>query len=145
MKPVRHASRTTGANCKLKQPMLIYLLLIVMIFSAVAVLLVHEVGHFLVAQWFGIRVLSLSVGIGPELFGFTDRYGTRWSFSLLPIGGYLKLDQTDLFNCAAQNSSDPSRRAAVYAAGPVANVILFLVVYTLSWAFFGGPHDLFHR
>ena len=122
--------------------MLIYLLLIVMLFSAVAVLLVHEVGHFLVARWFGIRVLRLSVGIGPELIGFTDRYGTRWSCSLLPIGGYLKVDQTDLFNCAAQNSSALSRRAAVYAAGPVANVILFLVVYTLSWAIFGIARPL---
>ena len=75
---------------------------------------------------------------------FTDRYGTRWSFSLLPIGGYLKLDQTDLFNCAAQNSNVPSRRAAVYAAGSVENSFFFLLFIRFHGRSL-GPHDLFRR
>jgi regulator of sigma E protease len=44
----------------------------------------HELGHFLVARWCGVRVLTFSIGFGPELGGFNDRYGTRWKMRTLP-------------------------------------------------------------
>src|SRR5262245_65195955 len=50
----------------------------------------HELGHFLVARWCGVRVLTFSVGFGPELVGFNDRHGTRWKISAIPLGGYVK-------------------------------------------------------
>src|SRR5262245_41665532 len=50
----------------------------------------HELGHFLVARWCGVRVLVFSVGFGPELIGFNDRHGTRWKLSAIPLGGYVK-------------------------------------------------------
>ena len=50
----------------------------------------HELGHFLVARWCGVRVLVFSVGFGPELLGFTDRHGTRWKIAAIPLGGYVK-------------------------------------------------------
>ena len=50
----------------------------------------HELGHFLVARWNGVRVLVFSIGFGPELFGFNDRHGTRWKLSAIPLGGYVK-------------------------------------------------------
>src|SRR6266496_6475562 len=50
----------------------------------------HELGHFLVARLCGVRVLTFSIGFGPELAGFNDRYGTRWKLSLIPLGGYVK-------------------------------------------------------
>ena len=50
----------------------------------------HELGHFLVARLCGIRVLTFSVGFGPELAGFYDRHGTRWKISAIPLGGYVK-------------------------------------------------------
>src|SRR3990167_4327957 len=50
----------------------------------------HELGHFLVARWCGVRILTFSIGFGPELFGFNDRYGTRWKLSAIPLGGYVK-------------------------------------------------------
>ena len=50
----------------------------------------HELGHFLVARWAGVKVLVFSVGFGPELLGFTDRHGTRWKLSAIPLGGYVK-------------------------------------------------------
>src|ERR1700730_2195424 len=50
----------------------------------------HELGHFLVARWCGIRVLVFSIGFGTELFGFNDRKGTRWKISAVPLGGYVK-------------------------------------------------------
>src|SRR4030095_10472711 len=52
---------------------------------------VHELGHFLVARWCGIRVDVFSIGLGPELIGWTERRGTRWKFSALPLGGYVKM------------------------------------------------------
>src|ERR1700688_156585 len=50
----------------------------------------HELGHFLMARWCGIRVLVFSIGFGPELVGFNDRYNTRWKVSAIPLGGYVK-------------------------------------------------------
>src|ERR1700754_2647382 len=50
----------------------------------------HELGHFLVARWCGVRVLVFSVGFGPELIGFNDRHGTRWKIAAIPLGGYVK-------------------------------------------------------
>src|SRR5258708_35719178 len=52
---------------------------------------VHELGHFLVARWCGIRVDVFSIGFGPELFGWTDRRGTRWKISAPPLGGLVQM------------------------------------------------------
>src|SRR5579862_3356810 len=56
-----------------------------------AVVFVHELGHFLIARRCGVRCESFSIGFGPELFGYTDKLGTRWKFSLIPLGGYVKM------------------------------------------------------
>lgn len=50
----------------------------------------HELGHFLVGRWCGIKVDAFSIGFGPELFAFHDRQGTRWRVAALPLGGYVK-------------------------------------------------------
>lgn len=55
------------------------------------VVFVHEFGHFLVARRNGVRCQAFSIGFGPELFGYTDKLGTRWKFSLIPLGGYVKM------------------------------------------------------
>src|SRR4029434_10248122 len=55
------------------------------------VVFIHELGHFWVARRAGVRVEVFSVGFGPELFGWTDRVGTRWKFSAIPLGGYVKM------------------------------------------------------
>ena len=60
------------------------------LFVLTVVVFFHELGHFLVARWCGVRVLVFSVGFGPELFGFNDRHGTRWKISAIPLGGYVK-------------------------------------------------------
>ena len=52
---------------------------------------VHELGHYLVARMNGVRVEVFSIGFGPELFGWIDRAGTRWKFSAIPLGGYVKM------------------------------------------------------
>src|SRR5215471_8004759 len=50
----------------------------------------HELGHFLVGRWCGVKVLTFSIGFGPELVGFNDRRGTRWRIAAIPLGGYVK-------------------------------------------------------
>ena len=110
------------------------------------VVFIHELGHFLVARWCGVTVKVFSIGFGPELFGFNDKHGTRWRFALIPLGGYVKF--VDDENAASKPSpealsrmSEDERkgsfhakpvwqRAAVVAAGPIANFILAIVLYT---------------
>ena len=60
------------------------------LFVLTIVVFFHELGHFLIARLCGVRVLTFSVGFGPELLGFTDRYGTRWKIAAFPLGGYVK-------------------------------------------------------
>ncbi len=102
------------------------------------VLLAHEVGHLLIARWCGLRAVRISVGFGPELFGLTDRYGTRWCLSLLPFGGYLTIpDDTSKFGERPFSEQAVGIRAAVYAAGVLANLGLSAGIYPLSRAVFG--------
>jgi regulator of sigma E protease len=70
---------------------------------------VHELGHYAIARRHGVRVEVFSIGFGPELFGRTDRHGTRWKVSLLPFGGYVRMfGETDPYG-------DPYLAAALTA------------------------------
>src|SRR4029450_13744677 len=60
------------------------------LFVLTLVVFFHELGHFLVARWCGVRVMVFSIGFGPELYGFDDTHGTRWKISAIPLGGYVK-------------------------------------------------------
>src|SRR5271167_4410473 len=60
------------------------------IFVLSLVVFFHELGHFLIARWCGVRILVFSIGFGPEIVGFNDRYGTRWKISAIPLGGFVK-------------------------------------------------------
>src|SRR6266705_5894566 len=64
--------------------------LIPFLFVLTIVVFFHELGHFVVARWCGVRVLTFSIGFGPELVGFNDRHGTRSKISAIPLGGYVK-------------------------------------------------------
>ncbi|MGB7855691.1 MAG: RIP metalloprotease RseP, partial [Pseudolabrys sp.] len=105
----------------------------------------HELGHFLMARLCGIKVLVFSIGFGPEIAGFNDRYGTRWKISAIPLGGYVKFFGDDNAasvpdQAAAASMSDADRkdsfmfqpvrsRAAVVAAGPIANFVLAIAIF----------------
>jgi len=112
------------------------------------VVFVHELGHFLVARWCGVKVQAFSIGFGKEIFGFNDRHGTRWRFAWIPLGGYVKfIDDANEASVPARAGSgteaaiDWSRvegsfqgrplgqRAAIVAAGPIANFILSTLVF----------------
>src|SRR5882757_9559794 len=64
--------------------------LVPFLFVLTIVVFFHELGHFLIARWGGIIVIVFSIGCGPEIVGFNDRYGTRWKLSAVPLGGYVK-------------------------------------------------------
>src|SRR5947208_5794216 len=86
-------------------------------FVLVLILLVfvHEYGHYWVGRRFGIHAEVFSIGFGPELFGWTDRNGTRWKVSAVPLGGYVKfLGDTDATSATHEDrplSSDHRNRA----------------------------------
>lgn len=114
---------------------------------------VHEMGHYLVGRWSGIRILAFSVGFGPELFGWTDKHGTRWKFCAVPLGGYVKFygdedaaSTPDYKRLEAISPEERSRtflgaklwkRAATVAAGPIANFILAIAIFAVLFAVYG--------
>ena len=61
------------------------------IFILSVIVFFHELGHYWVARRNGVRVEVFSIGFGPEIFGFNDKAGTRWRFSAIPLGGYVKM------------------------------------------------------
>ena len=127
--------------------------LVPFLFVLTIVVFFHELGHFLVARLCGIKVLTFSIGFGPEIVGFYDRYGTRWKISAVPLGGYVKFfgDENaasvpDNEAAAAMTEEEKAvsfihkpvgPRAAVVAAGPVANFILAIVIFATVFTIFG--------
>jgi regulator of sigma E protease len=113
----------------------------------------HEFGHFLVARWCGVKVVTFSIGFGPELFGFNDRHDTRWKVCAIPLGGYVKFfgDENAASvpdHAAAAAMSEAERqvsfvhksvgpRAAIVVAGPIANFILSIVIFAGIFMSFG--------
>lgn len=113
----------------------------------------HELGHFLVARWNGVHVEVFSVGFGRELIGFTDKKGTRWRLSLIPLGGYVKFfgdadaaSTPDFEKAGGMSDADRKRsfihkrvgqRAAIVAAGPIANFILAIVIFSITFMLIG--------
>src|SRR3954451_1142411 len=85
--------------------------LVPFLFVLTIVVFFHELGHFLVARWAGVKVLTFSLGFGPELVGFDDRHGTRWKISAIPLGGYVKFFGDD------SEASTPSSDAVTAIEG----------------------------
>jgi regulator of sigma E protease len=116
------------------------------LFVITLVVFFHELGHFLVARAFGVKVEVFSVGFGREIFGWNDRHGTRWKVSWLPVGGYVKFagdadaaSTPDRAAAARMSAAERARvlafrpvgqRAMVAAAGPLANFVLAIVLLT---------------
>jgi regulator of sigma E protease len=123
----------------------LYYLVVPFLFVLTIVVFFHELGHFLVARWCGIRVQVFSIGFGRELLGFTDRHGTRWKLAAIPLGGYVKFfgdenaasmpDREAVAKLSEAERRDCFyykpvwQRAAVVAAGPIANFLLAIVIF----------------
>jgi regulator of sigma E protease len=127
--------------------------LIPFLFVLTVVVFVHELGHFLVARWCGVKVQAFSIGFGREIWGFNDRYGTRWRLAWIPLGGYVKfiddengasvpsreaLTRLSPEDRAGAFQSKPlGQRAAVVAAGPIANFLLSIALFAVIFTFVG--------
>lgn len=125
------------------------------LFVLTIVVFFHELGHFLVARWAGVRVLTFSLGFGPELVGFNDKHGTRWKLSAIPLGGYVKFfgDESEASTPSAASLSAMTAeerkssfhhkkvgpRAAIVAAGPIANFLLSIVIFAALFTITGRP------
>jgi len=123
------------------------------LFVLTIVVFFHELGHFLVARWCGVGVETFSVGFGRELFGWNDRQGTRWRLSLIPLGGYVKFvddsGEASTPDAEALAAMTPEQReksfhlkplwakSAVVAAGPIANFLLAIVIFSFVFAING--------
>jgi len=117
------------------------------------VVFVHELGHYLVARRNGVKVEVFSIGFGRELVGWTDRHGTRWKISLVPLGGYVRMFGDE----DAASTPDTSReftaeekavsfhhkrlgqRAAIVSAGPIANLVFAILVFAVMFMTVGQP------
>lgn len=116
---------------------------------------IHEMGHYLAGRWSGIRILAFSVGFGPELVGFTDKHGTRWKISAIPLGGYVRFfgdadaasrpdgtmaeELTEEERAQTLNGAKLWKRAVTVAAGPLANFLLAIVIFAGMFATMGKP------
>lgn len=123
------------------------------LFVLTVVVFVHEMGHYLVGRWCGIGVRAFSIGFGPELLGFTDRSGTRWKLSAIPLGGYVKFvgdvgatskpdadaldDLSETERRAAFHLQPVWKRAATVFAGPFFNFLLTVAVFAVMFSVFG--------
>ncbi len=116
------------------------------LFVLTVVIFFHELGHFLVARWCGVTVTTFSIGFGKELFAWVDGRGTRWRVAAIPLGGYVRfLDDANAASAPSEENlkqlSEEEKkgafqtkplwqRAAVVAAGPLANFLLAIVLYS---------------
>ena len=123
------------------------------LFVITFVVFFHELGHFLVARACGVAVKTFSLGFGSEIVGWTDKKGTRWRISWIPLGGYVMFlgdenaasmpDRAALEQMSEEKRKDTIQfkplwqRALVVVAGPMANFVLAIVVFTFLFAGFG--------
>jgi regulator of sigma E protease len=123
------------------------------LFTITLVVFVHELGHFLAARFFGVKVESFSIGFGRAMAGFHDRYGTHWKIGWLPLGGYVKFwgddsvsstpDHERLAKASAAELAGSFhhkklyQKAIIAIAGPVANFIFAIVILTGLFLTFG--------
>lgn len=133
------------------QPSFLYTLAMFAVVIGVLVF-IHEMGHYLAGRMFGVKAESFSIGFGRELFGWTDRQGTRWKLSALPLGGYVKF--VGDMNVSSQPSPEMEQiplaerrhifafkplwqRAIIVAAGPITNFLFAIAVFAAFIAIYG--------
>ena len=118
------------------------------------VVFIHEYGHYYFAKKYGVGITDFSIGFGKEIFGFTDKLGTRWKFCAVPLGGYVKFfGDRNVFSQAEQeellkkySKEDQNKlfvtkplyqRSLIVAAGPLANFALAILIFSFIYMFAG--------
>jgi regulator of sigma E protease len=136
----------------LPQPPL-WLILIAFLCAIGPLVFFHELGHYLVARWFRIPAEIFSIGFGREIFGWTDKQGTRWKVGWLPLGGYVKFvgDMGPASNPADLSHLPPEQRERAFQlrpvwqrflvvfAGPAANFLLAILIFAAFFMILGAP------
>jgi len=117
---------------------------------------VHELGHYLVGRWFGVKAEAFSIGFGKEIAGRTDKHGTRWKLAVLPLGGYVQFkgDMNPASIPTAESLKEISpedrydgnfhhaalwKRALIVAAGPVTNLVVAVAIFAAFNMVYGKP------
>ena len=115
---------------------------------------IHELGHYFVGRWFGVKADTFSIGFGREIFGWTDKRGTRWKVGWLPLGGYVKFAGD--MNPASTPTDEwlslpPEERAVTFQAkkvwqrflivlaGPVTNFLFAIIAFMIIFGVYGYP------
>ena len=131
-----------------------YLPTAIQYFSAFALLItvvvfIHDLGHYSIGRWCGIGVETFSIGMGKQIWGKTDKYGTLWRVAILPIGGYVKFygdeDPSGKKSEVSENIKDDMnfhnksvwKKIATTAAGPLFNFILAIFIFSIIFFFRG--------
>jgi regulator of sigma E protease len=131
----------------------IWLILIAFICALGPLVFIHEMGHYLVARWFGVGAETFSIGFGREMTGWTDKRGTRWKVGWLPLGGYVKFvgDEDAASTPGELSKLTPEQLAVsfhhkpvwqrflIVLAGPVANFLLAIAIFAAFFTVFGVP------
>jgi regulator of sigma E protease len=131
----------------------IWLILIAFICALGPLVFIHEMGHYLVARWFGVGAETFSIGFGREMTGWTDKRGTRWKVGWLPLGGYVKFvgDEDAASTPGELSELTPEQLAVsfhhkpvwqrflIVLAGPMANFLLAIAIFAAFFAIFGVP------
>ena len=117
---------------------------------------VHEMGHYLIAKRYGVKVEVFSIGFGRELFGWNDKSGTRWKFSLIPMGGYVKMfgdadpastpsksikKLTPQERACSLHYKSVGQRSAILFGGPLANFIFAIFLMSAMFMSIGQPYS----
>jgi len=118
------------------------------------VVFIHEYGHYYFAKKYGVGITDFSIGFGKEIFGWNDKSGTRWKICWIPLGGYVKFfgdrnvfsqsEQQELINLYEEKDRKKLfilkplyQRAIIVAAGPLANFVLAIIIFTIINLFVG--------
>ena len=118
------------------------------------VVFIHEYGHYYFAKRYGVGVTDFSIGFGREIFGWNDKSGTRWKVCWIPLGGYVKFfgdrnvfsqtEQQEIINKYSEDDRQKLfilkplyQRSLIVAAGPLANYVLAILIFTMIYMFVG--------
>jgi regulator of sigma E protease len=118
------------------------------------VVFIHEYGHYYFAKRYGVGITDFSIGFGREIFGWNDKSGTRWKVCWIPLGGYVKFfgdrnvfsqtEQQEIINKYSEEDRQKLfilkplyQRSLIVAAGPLANYVLAILIFTMIYMFVG--------
>lgn len=127
----------------------IFITIIALLIVLGVVVFIHELGHFLAARWAGVRVDTFSIGFGPAIIKWHDKYGTQWQVACLPLGGYVSIyGQEDMFNRKKYSELSAAKKKGHYLSVPAWRQFIIIAAgvfmnFMLAWAIYSATF-MFH-